>query len=116
MFGPAALGRAERVLGQGWMMKDTMTTVGVRLPPALRKQLDQEAVRRGVTRSECVRQLTEDALNDHKHKLLMERVENIEQFLRLMDERWKIGLVALLVDAGKASPEEAQAFVREDLS
>jgi hypothetical protein len=97
-------------------MKDTMTTVGVRLEPIRLKWLDEEAERRSVTRSECLRQLMEEARLDEKHRLLMERVENIEQFLRLMDQRWKIGLVALLVDAGKASPEEAQAFVREDLS
>jgi hypothetical protein len=34
----------------------------------------------------------------------------------LHDRRWKIGLVAILADAGKASVEDAEAFVREHLS
>ncbi|MBX6313156.1 MAG: ribbon-helix-helix protein, CopG family [Isosphaeraceae bacterium] len=93
-----------------------MTTVGVRVPPPLRKRLDEEAKRRGVTISQCFRQLAEEALNDEKNRLLMEAVQDVKQFLLLMDRRWKTGLVALLVDAGKASPDEAEAFVREDLS
>ena len=97
-------------------MKNTMTTVGVRVPPDLLKWLDEQAEKRSVTRCECMRQIAQEARNDEKHRLLMERVENIEQFLRLMDQHWKIGLVALLVDAGKASPEDAEAFVRESLS
>jgi hypothetical protein len=102
--------------GQRWMMEEAMTTVGVRVPDSLRKWLDQEAEKRGVTRSECFRQLAEEARNDQKNRLLMEAVQDVKQFLLLMDQRWKIGLVALLVDAGKASPDEAEAFVREDLS
>ena len=97
-------------------MKDTMTTVGVRLKPVLLKRLDEEAEKRGVTRSECLRQITEESLNDENVKLLLEELREHRQLVQLLDERWKIGLVALLVDAGKASPEEAQAFVREDLS
>jgi metal-responsive CopG/Arc/MetJ family transcriptional regulator len=97
-------------------MKDTMTTVGVRLKPVLLKRLDEETEKRGVTRSECLRQITEESLNDENVKLLLEELRELRQLVQLLDERWKIGLVALLVDAGKASPEEAQAFVREDLS
>ncbi len=97
-------------------MKHTMTTVGVRLKPLLLKRLDEEAEKRGVTRSECLRQITEESLNDENVKLVLEEVRELRQLIRLHDEHWKIGLVALLVDAGKASPEEAQAFVREDLS
>ena len=97
-------------------MKDTMTTVGARLKPLLLKRLDGEAEKRGVTRSECLRQITEESLNDESTKLMLEELRELRQLLQLLHEHWKIGLVALLVDAGKASPEEAQAFVREDLS
>jgi metal-responsive CopG/Arc/MetJ family transcriptional regulator len=97
-------------------MKDTMTTVGVRLKPALLKCLDDEAERRGVTRSECLRQITEEGLNDEKVKLLLEEVRELRQLVLLLDKRWKIGVVALLVDAGKASVEDAEAFVRENLA
>jgi metal-responsive CopG/Arc/MetJ family transcriptional regulator len=97
-------------------MKDTMTTVGVRLKPVLLKRLDEETEKRGVTRSECLRQITEESLNDEKVKLVLEELRELRQLVQLLHEHWKIGLVALLVDAGKASPEEAQAFVREDLS
>ena len=97
-------------------MKDTMTTVGVRLKPVLLKRLDEEAEKRGVTRSECLRQITEESLNDEKVTLLLEEVRELRQLVQLLDGRWKIGLVALLADAGKASVEEAEAFVRENLS
>lgn len=97
-------------------MKDTMTTVGVRLKPVLLKSLDEEAEKRGVTRSECLRQITEESLNDENVKLLLEELRELRQLVKLLGERWKIGLVALLADAGKASVEEAEAFVRENLS
>ena len=97
-------------------MKDTMTTVGVRLKPVLLKRLDEEAEKRGVTRSECLRQITEESLNDENVKLLLEELRELRQLVQLLGERWKIGLVALLADAGKASVEEAETFVRENLS
>jgi metal-responsive CopG/Arc/MetJ family transcriptional regulator len=97
-------------------MKDTMTTVGVRLTPAVLKRLDEEAGKRSVTRSECLRQITEEGLNDERVKLLLEEVRELRQLVLLLDKRWKIGLVALLADAGKASVEDAEAFVRESLS
>src|SRR5262245_24548872 len=97
-------------------MKDTMTTVGVRLKPALLKRLDEQAEKRCVTRSECLRQMTEECLNDEKVRLLQEELRELRQLVLLLDKRWKIGLVAILADAGKASVEDAEAFVREKLS
>ena len=60
-------------------MKDTMTTVGVRLKPVLLKRLDEETEKRGVTRSECLRQITEESLNDEKVTLLLEEVRELRQ-------------------------------------
>ncbi len=97
-------------------MKEAMTTVGVRLKPAQLKRLDQESDKRGVSRSECLRQITEEGLNDEKSRLLQEEVRELRQLVQLLDRRWKIGLVAILVDAGKASVEDAEAFVRDRLS
>jgi metal-responsive CopG/Arc/MetJ family transcriptional regulator len=97
-------------------MKEAMTTVGVRLKSAQLKRLDQEADKRGVSRSECLRQITEEGLNDEKTRLLLEEVRELRQLVHLLDRRWKIGLVAILADAGKASPEDAEAFVRNNLS
>lgn len=97
-------------------MKESTTTVGVRLKPPLLKRLDDEAKRRSVTRSECLRQITEEGLNDEKARLLLEEVRELRQLLLLLDKRWKIGLVAILADAGKASVEDAEAFVRDNLS
>jgi metal-responsive CopG/Arc/MetJ family transcriptional regulator len=97
-------------------MKEAMTTVGVRLKPGQLKRLDQEADKRGVSRSECLRQITEEGLNDEKSRLLLEEVRELRQLVHLLDRRWKIGLVALLADAGKASVEDAEAFVRDNLS
>ena len=97
-------------------MKEAMTTVGVRLKPGQLKRLDQEADKRGVSRSECLRQITEEGLNDEKSRLLLEEVRGLRQLVQLLDRRWKIGLVALLADAGKASVEDAEAFVRDNLS
>jgi hypothetical protein len=93
-------------------MKEAMTTVGVRLKPAQLKRLDQEADKRGVSRSVCLRQLTEEGLNDEKTRLLLEEVRELRQLVQLNDRRWKVALVAILVDAGKASVEDAEAFVR----
>jgi metal-responsive CopG/Arc/MetJ family transcriptional regulator len=97
-------------------MKEAMTTVGVRLKPGQLRRLDQEADKRGVSRSECLRQITEEGLNDEKSRLLLEEVRELRQLVQLLDRRWKIGLVALLADAGKASVEDAEAFVRDNLS
>jgi predicted DNA-binding protein len=94
-------------------MNDAMTTVGVRVPSPLRKRLDQEADKRGVTRSQCLRQLAEEAVNDEKYRLLLEEVRELKQLVQLLDRRWKIALVAILADAGKASVEDAEAFVRD---
>jgi hypothetical protein len=63
-----------------------------------------------------LRQITEESLNDENVKLLLEELRELRQLVQLLDGRWKIGLVALLADAGKASVEEAEAFVRENLS
>lgn len=101
-------------------MKESTTTVGVRLEPPLLKRLDEEAKRRSVRRSQCMRQITEEGLNDDMVRLFLqevrEEVRELRQLLLLFDKRWKIGLVAILVDAGKASPEDAEAFVRDNLS
>ena len=113
-FGQLRPGRAS--FNQRWIMKDTMTTVGVRLKPVLLKRLEEETEKRGVTRSECLRQITEESLNDENVKLLLEELRELRQLVQLLDGRWKIGLVALLADAGKASVEDAEAFVRENLS
>ena len=69
-----------------------------------------------VTRSECLRQITEEGLNDEKVRLLLQEVRELRQLVLLLDSRWKIGLVAILADAGKASVEDAEAFVRDNLS
>jgi hypothetical protein len=90
--------------------------VGVRLKPPLLKRLDDEAKTRSVTRSECLRQITEEGLNDEKVRLLLQEVRELRQLVLLLDSRWKIGLVAILADAGKASVEDAEAFVRDNLS
>lgn len=97
-------------------MKESTTTVGVRLKPLLLKRLDDEAKTRSVTRSECLRQITEEGLNDEKVRLLLQEVRELRQLVLLLDSRWKIGLVAILADAGKASVEDAEAFVRDNLS
>jgi metal-responsive CopG/Arc/MetJ family transcriptional regulator len=97
-------------------MKESTKTVGVRLKPPLLKRLDDEAKTRSVTRSECLRQITEEGLNDEKVRLLLQEVRELRQLVLLLDSRWKIGLVAILADAGKASVEDAEAFVRDNLS
>jgi metal-responsive CopG/Arc/MetJ family transcriptional regulator len=97
-------------------MKESTTTVGTRLEPPLLKLLDGAAKNRSVTRSECMRQLIEERLNDEQMRLLLQEVRELRQLVLLLDRRWKIGLVAILADAGKASVEDAEAFVRDNLS
>ena len=104
-------------------MKEVMTTVGVRLPPAQRKRLDEEADKRGVCRSVCLRQLAEEGLNDENPRLILEELREVKEELRevrqlvlQLNRNLKISLVAILVDGGKANPEDAEAFILERLA
>lgn len=93
-------------------MKRPMKTLGVRLDDEEERLLQAEAKERGLSLSAHVRDLLRQVRRNERERLLLAEVRELQQQIQLLDRRWKIALVAILVDAGKASPEEAEAFVR----
>src|SRR5262245_62500439 len=95
-------------------MKKPMKTYAVRLPRELEELLLAKAEEFGVSPGACIRVLLSEALLGQSY--VMEEFRKIEERDDRQEELLKSAVVALLVDAGKASPEEAHTFVREDLA
>ncbi len=97
-------------------MKEAKTTIGFRLSGALRKLLGERAAEHGLSPGAYARLLVTEALLDEKAGLLLEELRELRQLLVQLERHHKTATVALLVDAGKAGVEDAEAFVRENLS
>lgn len=94
-------------------MKRPMKTLGIRVPEEEERLLNAEAKQRGLCLSAHGRDLLRQGRQNERERLVLEELRELKQMVLLLDRRLKIALVAILVDAGKASVEDAEAFVRD---
>jgi hypothetical protein len=80
-------------------------TIGFRIAPPIHKELEARARREGLSPGQMAQRMVLEALSDTKHAELLATINQLRSELAL-------ATMALLADAGKASAEEAEAFVR----
>lgn len=95
-------------------MKEPKKTVAFRLEKEILALLNAKAKELGVSPGAYARLLVTEALLGQS--FLLEEVREMTERQLRHERHLKTATVALLVDAGKASPEEAESFVRENLS
>ena len=95
-------------------MKKRSKTIAFRVPEEHFKILTLKAKEYGISPGAYARGILTDALLSES-TLLEELREQTERQMRL-ERHLKLATVALLVDAGKAGVEDAEAFVRDNLS
>lgn len=90
--------------------------IGFRLPPAAARKLAAEAALRGLTPGTYARQTVLAALaDDATARLLAELAAARAELARLRADLGR-ATVALLTDAGKAELDQAQEWVRDNLT
>lgn len=95
-------------------MKGTKKTIAFRLEPEMLGLLCDRAKRLGISPGSCARLFVIQAILADDS--LLEELRLILSLQQSHERNLKTATVALLVDAGKASVEDAEAFVRENLS
>ena len=95
-------------------MKEAKKTVAFRLEPEMLSLLSDKAKQLGVSPGCYARLLVIDGLLSDSS--LLEELRDIVERQQRHERHLKTATVALLVDAGKASVEDAEAFVRDNLS
>jgi predicted transposase YdaD len=80
-------------------------TVGFRIPAATYRELEARGRQEGLSAGQMAQRMVLEALSDTKHAELLATINQLRSELAL-------ATMALLADAGKASAEEAEAFVR----
>jgi predicted DNA-binding protein len=95
-------------------MKKPKKTIACRLPDEVVRLLDAKAEELGVSQGICLRVIVTEYLLGQSY--LMEELRETKEGQLRNDRNLKVATVAILVDAGKASVEEAEAFIREKFS
>lgn len=80
-------------------------TIGFRVPLSIYRELVARGRQDGLSPGQMAHRMVVEALSDTKHAELLATVNQLRSELAL-------ATMALLADAGKASAEEAEAFVR----
>jgi hypothetical protein len=97
-------------------MKERTVTVGFRLDASTRQLLAEEAKKRGLSPGGYARLLVTEALLGTSEKLLLEEVRETRGLVARLGSSLKVATVAILADAGKASVDEAEDFVRQHMN
>jgi hypothetical protein len=95
-------------------MKEAKKTVAFRLEPELLKLLTAKAKELEVSPGAYARILVTEALLSDS--CLLEELREVAERQLRHEEHFRTATLALLVDAGKANVEDAEAFVRDNLS
>lgn len=95
-------------------MKEPKKTVAFRLEKEIFTLLTVKANELGVSPGAYARMLVTEGLLGQSY--LMDEIRELSERQLQHEKHFRTATVALLVDAGKANVEEAQAFVREQLS
>jgi hypothetical protein len=95
-------------------MKEPKKTVAFRLEKEILALLTTKADELGVSPGAYARVLVTEALLGQSY--LLDEIRELSERQLQHEKHFRTATVALLVDAGKANVEEAQAFVREQMS
>jgi hypothetical protein len=95
-------------------MREVKKTVAFRLEPEILNRLCVKAKELGISPGSYARLLVIDGILSDSS--LLEELREIVERQERHERNLKTATVALLVDAGKASVDDAEAFVRENLS
>ncbi len=96
-------------------MKQKSTVISFRLSPSVAKSLLDAAGAMNIAPATYARLLVIEALSDADRVRLFDEVQAIRRGVTAAIQNLETAAVAILVDGGKAEPEEARAFVRENL-
>ena len=91
-------------------------TTSFRLPNSLYAKLAQAAERVGMTPGTYSRLVVIEALTDTAQARLRDELDSLREAVLAVQRNLEVAVVALLADAGKASPDEAAAFVRQQMT
>jgi len=94
--------------------KDKSTVINFRLSPSLARSLVQAAGRVNMSPGAYARLLVVEALADADRVRLFDEVAAIRRGVVTANQNLEAAAVAILVDGGKAEPEEAAQFVRDN--
>ena len=96
-------------------MKKKSTVISFRLSPPLARSLLDAAAALNLPPATYARLLVIEALSDADRVRLFDEISAIRRGVMVAIHNLEAAAVAILVDGGKARPEEAKAFVRENL-
>lgn len=91
------------------------TVISFRLSPGVARGLAEAAGRMGIAPATYARLLVIEALSDADRVRLFDEMAAIRRGVMTAIRNIETTALALLVDGGKADPEEAAAFVRDHL-
>src|SRR5262245_9976279 len=99
----------------GWKMREPTEPVAFRLPKRYRDKLAKEGAPYGLSLHEYARRIVMEVLDDEKHMRLLTEFIEVREALARLDGNLKVGVVALLADAGKAEVGEAKEWAKRNL-
>ncbi len=92
-------------------MKEPMKTISFRVPKPIWDLLDAKANEYGISHGICAKILVTETLLGQS--ALADEFREMKASQHRQERNLKTATVAILVDAGRASPDEATGFVRE---
>ncbi len=92
------------------------SVVSFRLAPLWFRRLAENADKIGVSPGKYAEMLTYEKLTDADTARVLDELGQVRELLQKLVRNLETVCVCLLVDAGKAELEDAEAFVRENLS
>ncbi len=96
--------------------KEAGKVISYRLPEGLVARLSESADKVNMSPGAYARLHLIEVLSDTERVRLKDELAEIRKGLTSLQRSLEIAVTALLVDAGKAALEEAQAFVREQMA
>ncbi len=90
--------------------------LSLRLPASVDAKLADKAEQVGLTRGVYARLVLIEVVTDTDRARLHDELAAVRRKIELLQRNLEIAVTALLVDAGKADPNEAEGFVRDRLA
>jgi hypothetical protein len=96
--------------------KASVRVTSFRLPNRLDAKLGEAADRVGMSRGTYARLVLIESLTDTDQARMRDELNALREAVQTIQRNLEVAVVALLVDAGKAGPDEAEAFVRQRMA
>lgn len=94
-------------------------TISLRLPVQLVEELERRGAPEHCSAGEVARRYVNERLSEGEQSDAMAAIEKLNQLLRdrflELEQKLQVAVMTLLVDAGKASVDEAEQWVDENL-